>query len=201
MKQKSLSPHDQFARKIFGNPEFAADLFKNYTENAVARAIDWSMIKSLPKQEFGDVFDERIFDLLFLAPLKKKGRESFAMILTEHKSEPDPNLMLQVGTYLFLAWSRYWRNSKKPNLKNKPLPAPIIVILYNGSKPWNAPQMQEIVTKVPGLEDYIPKFKVWMIDLSKIALTQIKGKPTTRAALEALKRAGDKTFQRIWLKF
>ena len=193
MPSKTPSPHDQFARKVFGNPETAADLFKNYTENAVAKAVDWSQIKSLPKQEFGEIFDERIFDLLFSAPLKKKGQDSFAMILTEHKSEPDPNLMLQVGTYLFLAWSRYWRNAKKPNLKNKPLPAPVIVVLYNGGKPWKPPEMQEIVTRVPGLEEYIPKFKVWMIDLAKLDLTQIKGKPSTRAALEALKRAGDKT--------
>ena len=187
------NPHDLFARKVFGTPKFAADLFKHYASVEVRKTIRWSKLKRLPKHEFGMLLDEHINDGAFSAPLLDGSRKANALILFEHKSYADPHLALQVGTYLFLTWTTLWIEADRPDLRKKPLPAPVVILLHQGPKPYKPIGMQDIVVAVPGLERFVPRFDIDVIDLTKLDRSDLKGEPLTCATLEALKRASDKT--------
>ncbi len=195
MKKNDVShnPHDRLARKVFGTPHSAADLFKHYAGAEVRKTIRWSKLKRLPKHEFGKLLDEHINDGAFTAPLTDGSLNANALILFEHKSYSDPSLPLQVGTYLFLTWTTMWNEAGRPDLRKHPLPAPVIVLLHHGPKPYKPLGMQDIVASVPGLKRFIPQFDIAVIDLTQIDFADLKGEPLTRATLEALKRASDKT--------
>jgi hypothetical protein len=101
--------------------------------------------------------------------------------------------MLYIGDYLFDGWKAWYVNTGKRSLKQYPLPAPLLIILYNGKKPLSVKRLKEIVTLVKGFERFIPDFEVLIIDLSLIQPQDLKGLPVTRATLEALKYGGEGT--------
>ncbi|MDR1384621.1 MAG: Rpn family recombination-promoting nuclease/putative transposase [Planctomycetaceae bacterium] len=182
--------HDKLARKVFGKPTYIADLLKNNTETNITAPLDLDNIQRLPNHNVGSGLRESISDMRFIVPVKGGNKNSLAMILTEHKSEPDDSLMLYVGDYLFDGWKAWFVNTGKRSLKQYPLPAPLLVILYNGKKPLSVKRFREIVTFIKGFERFIPDFEVLIIDLSLMKPQDFKGLPITKATLEALKYGG-----------
>jgi hypothetical protein len=78
-------------------------------------------------------------------------------------------------------------------LKIHPLPAPLLILLYNGKDPLSVLRLKDIVTKIRGFENFVPDFEIWVIDLSQIPADGITGTPFTRANLLALKYGGEGT--------
>jgi hypothetical protein len=89
------NPHDILARKVFGVPRRAADLFQSYGGDAVRINIDWSKLERVEKHQFGNFLDESITDGSFTAPLVDKVQDANALLLLEHKSYLDSSMMLQ----------------------------------------------------------------------------------------------------------
>jgi hypothetical protein len=84
-----------------------------------------------------------------------------------------------------------WREAGRPDLHKHPLPVPVIVLLYHGSKPLGKISMKDIVASVPGLERFVPDFEIVIIDLTTLHIEDLRGEPLTCATLETLKRASD----------
>jgi predicted transposase YdaD len=74
------------------------------------------------------------------------------------------------------------------------LPAPLLIVLHNGSKPIiNKPMLDEYIAKVVGTKRFIPKFDYIMVDLSVLTPDEFGTAPLLRVILELLKRATDGT--------
>ena len=184
--------HDKFARKLLSDLNQARDILETYPPPETVEAIDLSKLKRKPPNFIDKEFGEHFADLLFSAPVRGGESESRVLVLPEHKSEIDQSVLLQLGTYLMLAWRREWKDAGRPKVFR--LSPPVLIVLYHGPKPWNGPRdFSEQVRMLPGMAHCVPHFGFTLIDLADTPVERIRGKPVTRAAFEAMKRASDGT--------
>jgi len=191
------NPHDRFARKMMGDPKIAADLLRHYTDPVIARHVDLDSLKPEPTQNFGKEFQEVIKDIAFASHLIDRKGRSEVLIIAEHKSKPEPFVLLQLLVYLMLSWYKRWNDAGRPQSTKKfRLPMPILVLLYNGKDNWKENlDFTSLVSSVPPeLDTFIPMVKVLFIRLNQFDKKHLPGKPETQAVVESMIRATDGTF-------
>jgi hypothetical protein len=196
-KPPGLNPHDRFARKTMSDPLIAGDLLRHYTDPVVAKYVDLDSLKPEPTQNFGKKFQELIKDIAFASHLVDKKGRAEVLIIAEHKSKPEPFVLLQLLVYLVLTWYKRWNDAGRPqSTKTFRLPMPILVVLYNGKEKWEGElDLKSLVSVVPPeLEPFIPVIKVLFIRLHQFDKRHLKGKPETQAVIESMIRATDGTF-------
>ena len=130
--------HDKFARKLLSNLDQARDILETYLPPETVEAVDLSGLKREQPSFIDKEFDEHFADLLFSAPVRDGEGRSRVLILPEHKSKIDESVLLQLGTYLMLAWRREWKDAGRPSVFR--LSPPVLVVLYHGPKPWDGPR-------------------------------------------------------------
>ncbi|GIK58430.1 MAG: hypothetical protein HND44_12010 [Chloroflexi bacterium] len=115
-------------------------------------------------------------DLLYQVQLAN-GDAAFIYFLFEHKSYPDPLVILQLLRYMV----RFWEQQLKDGL---PL-APIIPqVVYHGERPWNIPTDFHSLLKVPVvLHPYLPSFHYHLSDFSHLSDETIRGEIWLRVSL------------------
>ena len=192
-----VNPHDRFARKVIGDPLIAADLLRHYTEPVIGEHVDLDSLKPEPTQNFGKEFKELVKDIAFVSHLVDKKGKSEVLIIAEHKSKPEPFVILQLLVYLVFTWYKRWTDAGRPqSTKNFRLPMPVLVVLYNGKDDWKGElNIRDLVASVPPeLEQFIPEVKVLLIRLNRFDVDHLPGKPETQAVVESMIRATDGTF-------
>ena len=196
-KKPPGNPHDLFARKTMGDPLIAADLLRHYTDPVVGKYVDLDSLKPEPTQSFGKRFQELVKDIAFASHLIDKKGKAEVLIIAEHKSKPEPFVLLQLLVYLVLSWYKRWKDAGRPqSTKTFRLPMPILVVLYNGKEKWEGElDLKGLVSAVPPeLEPFIPAIKVLFIRLNQFDKKHLPGKPETQAVVEAMIRATEGTF-------
>jgi len=196
-KPPGQNPHDRFARKTMGDPLIAADLLRHYTDPVIAKYVDLDGLKPEPTQNFGKEFQELFKDIAFASHLIDKKGKAEVLIIAEHKSKPEPFVLLQLMVYLTLSWYKRWNDAGRPQSTKKfRLPLPVLVILYNGKEKWDdEPDIKSLVSPVPPeLEPFVPQVKALFIRLNQFDKHNLPGKPETQAVVEAMIRATDGTF-------
>jgi len=191
------NPHDRFARKTMGDPLITGDLLRHYTEPVVAKYVDLDSLKPEPTQNFAKQFQELFKDIAFASHLIDKKGKAEVLIIAEHKSKPEPFVLVQLLAYLMLSWYKRWSDAGRPqSTKSFRLPLPILVVLYNGKEKWEGElDLKNLVSAVPPeLEPFIPVVKVLFIRLNQFDKQRLPGKPETQAVVEAMIRATDGTF-------
>src|SRR4051812_22998721 len=100
---EKTTPHDQFFKRLFGNPEIATDFLRNYLPEEILARIDLETLR-LEKESFVDpALRESFSDLLFSVKLAAGG-EVFIYLLLEHKSSPEPFVAFQLLRYIVQFW-------------------------------------------------------------------------------------------------
>jgi len=196
-KPSGGNPHDRFARKTMGDPLIAADLLRHYTDPVIAKYVDLDGLKPEPTQNFGKEFQELFKDIAFASHLIDKKGKAEVLIIAEHKSKPEPFVLLQLMVYLALSWYKRWNDAGRPQSTKKfRLPLPVLVVLYNGKEKWDEePDIRGLVSPVPPeLEAFVPQVKVLFIRLNQFDKRHLRGKPETQAVVEAMIRATEGTF-------
>ena len=197
-KQKSSNIHDQFVKAVFVHTELIADFLRQYAEPVLLRQLDLRKIKQESTHFVGEEGCERIADLIFSIPLKK-GRGSMGVIFVfEHKSERRRSLGLQLLKYLTAIWNQTYSEAKNRERADFFLPAPLLIVLHNGSKPIvDKPVLEKMVAKVAGTERFISKFEYDLVDLPALSVKELGSAPLLRVILELLKRATDGTLDDV----
>jgi hypothetical protein len=109
-----LNPHDRFARKVVADPKIAADILRHYSgDPAIAKHVDLDHLKPEPTQNFGKKFQELIKDIAFVSHLIDQKGKAEVLIIAEHKSIPEPFVLLQLLTYLVFTWKQCQNNHVK----------------------------------------------------------------------------------------
>ena len=196
-KPPGQNPHDRFARKTMGDPLIAADLLRHYTDPVIAKYVDLDGLKPEPTQNFGKEFQELFKDIAFASHLIDKKGKAEVLIIAEHKSKPEPFVLLQLMVYLALSWYKRWNDAGRPQSTKKfRLPLPVLVVLYNGKEKWDGElDIKSLVASVPPeLEPFIPIVKVLFIRLNQFDKRHLRGKPETQAVVESMIRATEGTF-------
>ncbi len=180
-----------------GDPVIAGDVLRNYADPVVAKHVDLDSLKPEPTQNFGKRFKEFTKDISFISHLIDKKGRSEVLIITEHKSQVEPFVPLQLLVYLVFTWYKRWCDAGRPqSTKNFRLPVPILVVLYNGKADWKGKlNIKDLVAAFPPeLEQFIPEVKVLLIRLNRFDIDHLPGKPETQAVIESMIRATDGTF-------
>jgi len=172
-------------------------LLRHYTDPVVGKYVDLDHLKQEPTQNFGKKFQELFKDLAFASHLIDKKGKAEVLIIAEHKSRPEPFVLLQLMLYLGLTWYKRWTDAGRPqSTKTFRLPLPILVVLYNGKEKWGGElDLKSLVSAVPPeLEPFIPVIRVLFIPLNQFDKKHLPGRPETRAVVESMIRATDGTF-------
>ncbi|MDR2705809.1 MAG: Rpn family recombination-promoting nuclease/putative transposase [Planctomycetaceae bacterium] len=198
-KNNTVNFHDEFVRAVFANIELVIEFLKLYLGKTregrkLLELLDLKRIRLEPTQFFGPEGRQRIADLIFWIPLKHGKGLAGVVFVFEHKSERKRSLPFQLLKYLVAIWNKFFSEAKNPESPNFVLPAPLLIVLHNGSKPIiNKPMLDEYIEKVVGTKQFIPKFDYIMVDLSVLTPDEFGTAPLLRVILELLKRATDGT--------
>jgi len=89
----------------------------------------------------------------------------------EHKSYPDPGVLLQILSYMTILWDEQRK-------KNVPLTPVIPVIIYHGSSSWNVTThfQGQFDSLNESIKPYIPEFNYVLVDLTQIPNDEIEQK-------------------------
>ena len=126
------NPHDKLFKKIFSQPEKAAELLRINLQPALLAHIDLRSLVPLHGSFVDDSLRERFTDLLFSAQIAE--REGFVYLLLEHKSRSDGMTAFQLARYVMNILSDYL--SKNSGMKV--LPAVIPLVVHHGAGQWRA---------------------------------------------------------------
>jgi len=196
-KYPGNNPHDRFARKTMSDPLIAGDLLRHYTDPVIAKYVDLDNLKPESTENFGKEFQVFIKDIAFASHLVDKKGKAEVLIIAEHKSKPEPFVLLQLLVYLALTWYKRWNDAGRPqSTKAFRLPMPILVVLYNGKEKWEGElNLKSLVSSVPPeLEPFIPQVKILFVRLNQFNKRNLPGKPETQAIIESMIRATEGTF-------
>jgi len=196
--KSSGSIHDRFVRSVFAHIELVAAFLRLYVAPILLKQLDLHKIKLEPTHFFGEEGHERIADLIFSIPLKRKRGSMKVVFVFEHKSERRRSLAFQLLKYLVAVWNKFFSEAKNPESDDFFLPAPLLIVLHNGSKPIiDKPTLEKIIAKVVGTERFIPKFDYELVDLPAMTVEELGAAPLLRVILELLKRATDGTLSDV----
>lgn len=182
--------HDRFARLLLGDPREAAGLLQAVLPPVVAAAIDWSTLHLAPANQIDAWLSEDVRDLVFSA--RWRGGETVLLVLLEHLSAPDPDILRRIGCYLHGQWED-WRAKHSTGR----LPMILPVVLYQGPPAWPGPRRFLEQLAVPPellslLVSVVPDFEPIFIELpgaSTDELRRLAPTPAARIALALLRDA------------
>jgi predicted transposase/invertase (TIGR01784 family) len=172
------NPHDHFFKDVFTRPEAASDFLRHYLPPQVAAQLDTTALE-ICKDSFVDPeLAEHRSDLLYQVRFHDGGT-GYVYVLFEHKSYPEPLIVLDLLRYQLRIWEQ-WR--KAGNSGRLPIILPIVV--YHGRTGWSvATALAALVEERPVLAPYVPNFHYIVTDLTRYRDEDIRGEVHLRVAM------------------
>ncbi len=175
------SPHDQYFRLSFGQPEAAAELVRHYLPAEVVAQFDLTSLERRAGSFVDEELRDQQGDLLFRARLRDGG-EAQIYLLLEHKSYRDRFVAFQLLRYCVRIWERDRRERTTDALR------PIVpLVVYNGPAGWKALRFENLFEGPEMLQRYWPHFDFELLDLPAKDAEAIVGEVKVRIALLALR--------------
>jgi predicted transposase/invertase (TIGR01784 family) len=167
MKQKVQHLHDKIVKETFSRPEIAKAYFKKFLPQELIVILDIDSLSLVNGSFITDELKDLFADLLFQFKLKDREDDLIISLLFEHKAQPDKQVLLQVGNYLFNQWSK--------EIKAKQELIPIIpFIYYQGKKKWSIPSIAELFGRYPAeIKSYLPSFNYIFFAINSLTKEQL----------------------------
>jgi predicted transposase/invertase (TIGR01784 family) len=164
------NPHDHFFKAVFSEPALAGDFLAHHLPAEVLPLLDLARLE-IRKDSFIDPdLAEHRSDLLYAVPLAD-GAPGDVYVLFEHKSYPEPAIVLDLLRYLVRIWEQ-WRREHS----GEPLPVIVPLMLYHGRERWSAAtRFATLLQAPPALLPYIPDFGYQLTDLSHYRVRSSRG--------------------------
>ncbi len=183
------NPHDKLFRALLDDPARARALLRDHLPEAVVA----ELADAPPEPVEGTFIDQALrgsqSDRLFRVALKD-GDDAYIYTLLEHKSTPDPRTPVQILGYLARIWDRFLAETEGAPER---LPAILPMVIYHGRAPWTVPtSVMEWIAAPPAIRDQLRDLRYVLRDLGPMDDTALARDRAVRAALTALKHAGDK---------
>ena len=128
--------HDKLFRKALENPIVAHEFIEAHLPKEILQRLDTKTL-TLEKESFVEPdLTNSISDVLFSCKMEANGnyKDSYIYLLLEHQSTSDPLMAFRLFKYMINICDRHIVNN--PESKHLPLIYPLI--LYNGTRPYNA---------------------------------------------------------------
>lgn len=171
MTRKKHTIHDAYVKETFSDRERAIVFFESFLPPDLLLAIDIKTLKVTKESYINSELNQHFSDLVFNVEIVKEGIDANLSLLFEHKSQPDNNVSIQVGYYVFSQWMA--SISQKKKLK------PIIPILYyQGKRKWEIPSLKQIFKNFPSvitnLLPDIPNIYIPLNEINDSAITRLR---------------------------
>jgi predicted transposase/invertase (TIGR01784 family) len=160
--------HDKFVRESFSDKERAVAFFERFLPYPILYQLDFDTLTVRKETYINETLKEHFSDLVFEVCLKSDSSvKTDVVLLFEHKSSPDRNVLFQVGYYIFAHWTRCLSENKEP----KPI---IPIIYYQGKGKWKVGNLSDQFKKYPKeVKGYLPILNHIFIDLKTISKEQL----------------------------
>jgi len=176
------TPHDALFRALTADPVRARALLRDHMPNDIAGRL----ADTPPRIIEGTFVDEALrgsqSDLLMEVETET-GNLAFLYVLVEHKSTPDPGVVLQVASYMIRIWQRHAQGRAE---RFRALPPIIPLVGYSGSAPWTVPtELSEMMaTDDPALR--FMDLRVVLRQWARMSPEALSRDPELRAGLVTL---------------
>jgi len=161
-------PHDRLFKRVMSDEANVRQFIKEFLPKDISSQIDLKEMKLIPTEKVKG-YNKYYMDIAVECHISNtKGQLYFVF---EHKSYPDPGVLLQILSYMTVTWDEQRK-------KNVPLTPIIPVVIYHGSSSWNVTthfqgQFQNIGESI---KPYIPEFNYVLVDLTQIPNDEIEQK-------------------------
>jgi predicted transposase/invertase (TIGR01784 family) len=163
MEDKINNIHDKFVRESFADVDRAISFFEKMLPSDLIDQIDMKTLKDAKESYIDKELSEYFSDLVFEVSLIGKTEvKTDIVMLFEHKSVPDKNVLVQVGYYMFAHYFKCVRQHKKMKVI-------IPLIYYQGQRKWKVPQLWDLFLGYPDIiKQYLPTLQHIFIALHSI---------------------------------
>ena len=161
-------PHDRLFKRVMSDEANVRQFIKEFLPKDISSQIDLKEMKLIPTEKIKG-YNKYYMDIAVECKISDtKGQLYFVF---EHKSYPDPGVLLQILNYMTVTWDE----QKK---KNKPLIPIIPVVIYHGSSSWNVTThfQGQFDSLNESIKPYVPEFNYVLVDLTQIPNKEIEQK-------------------------
>jgi len=176
-------PHDRLFKRVMSDEANVRQFIKEFLPKDISSQIGLKEMKLIPTEKIKG-YNKYYMDIAVECHISNtKGQLYFVF---EHKSYPDPGVLLQILSYMTVTWDEQRK-------KNKPLTPVIPVVIYHGSSSWNVTThfQGQFDSLNESIKPYIPEFNYVLVDLTQIPNDEIEQKakdtPFLMASLLLLK--------------
>jgi Putative transposase, YhgA-like len=161
-----MADHDHSYKLLFSHASLVADLLLGYVKEDWVQELDFDSLERVDGSYVNDDLRYRESDMVWR--VRWKDRFLYIYLLLEFQSTVDPFMPVRCMTYTGLLLQTLI--NQKALTPNGLLPPVILLVLYNGVRPWTTPQeIAELFEPVPpGLQAYLPRFRHFLLDESRL---------------------------------
>ena len=161
-------PHDRLFKRVMSDEANVRQFIKEFLPKELSSQIDLNDMKLIPTEKVKG-YNKYYMDIA--VECKIAGTKGQLYFVFEHKSYPDPGVLLQILSYMTILWDEEIK-------KNKTLTSVIPVVIYHGTASWNVTthfqgqfhSLDEIV------KPYTPEFNYILVDLTQLTNEEIEEK-------------------------
>ena len=168
----SRTPHDKLFKRIFKEPQYAAEELRTLLPSPLVAALDWATLRPEPDSYVDQALADGYSDLVFSA---RAGEERVLVyVLFEHQSTNDERMALRLLKYMVEIWMHFAKDQRNVG---EPLPLVIPVVLAHAPGGWTAKRrFAELFTEAGvGLApNSVPDFEYAVDDLAKVSPDELQ---------------------------
>lgn len=191
--EKQLGSHDEFVAKCFEDLDIARAFLCHYLPETIREQVDLDRIELKQGSYVDEDLRRSYSDLTYTVPLHddkstRAVRKAFVYILIEHKSESDEFTVFQLLRYMVRIWQRELEGTT--SRADFRLPPIVPLVLHHGRTAFRAPvEFNELVTAIPGMEAFVPKYRCLLVDLMAVAPNELPAADERLHAILAVMRS------------
>ena len=157
-----MADYDHSYRQLFTHPELIRDLLEGFVNEKWVEGLDLDTLEKVNGTYISDDLRRREDDIIWR--VKLSGTWVYVYLLIEFQSTVDRYMAVRLLTYVGLLYQDLIKSRRL--LPGGMLPPVLPIVLYNGSRSWNAAlSMEEIIQYVPGgLSRYRPDFQYLLLE-------------------------------------
>ncbi|AEX84509.1 hypothetical protein Marpi_0050 [Marinitoga piezophila KA3] len=189
--------YDQLFKEIFSDKEMVLEFINMFIPKLKSYGISAEDI-TIEHTKFTDIkYGDKESDLLF--KVKYFENEVYLYLLIEHQSTVDYLMQFRILEYMVRIWKNYINEHKKESRTKGFKLIPIMpIVFYTGKRKWTAENwFMKKVENWEMFDEYTPKFKYEVIDLSQISEEQLINIKNALGLLLALNKAERNKIQKI----
>jgi len=165
--------YDKTLKELFSRPEIVKNFLQGFVDAEFIQDIDFNRIEKKNTSYITKTFKDRYTDLVIKLNMTG-GKCAYLYILFEFQSTIDKLMPLRILNYMLLLYEDLIK--QKEISIDEPLPPVFPVVLYTGTKTYNASTRIEDLIALPyrRLQRYVPTFEHYLVTLHSKPREELK---------------------------